>query len=72
MEKTTDDSQRNCTVCGDELPEARMALSCSSCGRGLHPACAARVERGPGWANRTLFCASCAADHPGGEHAVAR
>jgi hypothetical protein len=49
-----------CVECGATLPESRMPLVCGSCGDGIHPSCAGRVERGVGWGNRTLFCARCA------------
>jgi hypothetical protein len=49
-----------CVECGATLPEARMALVCGTCGDGIHPSCAGRVERGEGWGNRTLFCPRCA------------
>ena len=49
-----------CVECGATLPKSRMPLVCGSCGDGIHPSCAGRVERGVGWGNRTLFCARCA------------
>lgn len=55
-----------CVGCGGTLPESRMSLVCASCGDGIHPSCAGRVERGVGWGNRILFCPRCAsgADAP--------
>jgi hypothetical protein len=48
-----------CVVCREALPLSRMPLLCSSCGDGVHPSCAGRVERGDGWGNRRLFCPAC-------------
>jgi hypothetical protein len=49
-----------CVVCREALPSSRMPLLCSSCGNGVHPSCAGRVERGDGWGNRRLLCPTCA------------
>jgi hypothetical protein len=70
MHETTDQPQAKCVVCDGSLPEARMPFACSSCGRALHPSCATRIERGPGWGKRAMFCASCAGDRPAATRAL--
>lgn len=52
--------QQKCMICDEILPEARLPLICSGCGSALHPSCAARIERGPSWGSREMFCAACA------------
>ena len=64
MQDTSEEPQVRCTVCEEVLPESRMSLACVTCGHALHPSCATRIERGPGWGNRAMFCATCAADYP--------
>lgn len=60
MEGTKERPQIKCIVCNEVLPPARLRLACASCGSGLHPSCAALIERSPGWGNREMFCATCA------------
>lgn len=64
MQETSEQPQVKCAVCAEALPEARMSLACAGCGCALHPSCATRIERGPGWGDRAMFCATCAADRP--------
>ena len=48
-----------CVVCAEVLPASRLSLLCDSCGNGIHPSCAGRIERGEGWGNRRLLCPQC-------------
>lgn len=66
MATTGEARQETCAICHEVLPDARMALACSGCGCALHPSCASRIDRPPGWGNRDMFCAECAAERPAG------
>ena len=60
----------HCIVCFRALPAARLPLRCSSCGSGLHPSCAGRVERGVNWGDRRLVCPACALEDGEDEKAI--
>lgn len=63
MATSVEPPRETCVVCNEDVPSARMSLMCTGCGAGLHPGCAARVDRGPGWGDRTMFCPACATVH---------